>query len=141
MNKKLLWLFILAFLVASPAHAEETDPFVPQVSPPSSKSSGSSTSTSRNYSSNIIELDKYPLATYRLIGIIIAKSKKQEVAVLRSQDGQDYFVKLEDAIGKEGGIIKKINLENMVVEVGEEIKTITVGNKVIEAVDANKKVQ
>lgn len=130
MNKHLLMSIMLTALPLS-AMAVERDPFTPYISDNASaveESAPTPLSSQRAaYPSNIVELDKYPVSSFKLIGVVIAP--EESLAVVRAVDKNDYFIKVGQILGKEKGTVSSITQENMVVEVKDKLITLKVSNK------------
>lgn len=121
--------------VAFHVEAADRDPFTPYVD--SSNVTTSATgdkpagfnATEPVSSASVAQLDKHPVSTYKLIGIIVAP--ENTLAVVRGLDQAEYFVTEGDRLGKEGGVISAITLDNMMIEVGGDIVTMKVSNKLV----------
>lgn len=111
-------------LPAAFAQAEESrDPFQP-----ASWSSKATKSEAKDNQSIANPLLANPLATYILVGLAI--SKEQAIAVVKAPDTKDYFVKIGDILGKEGGHIESMNSDGITVNMENSIITIPVSNKI-----------
>lgn len=73
-------------------------------------------------------LEANPLAAYILVGVAI--SQEQAIGVIKAPDTKDYFVKVGDVLGKEGGHIEAMNSDGIAVNTGNNVITIPVSNKI-----------
>lgn len=126
-----LILGVVLLINSQPASAER-DPFAPYVSPDASATKAASAPVVKRDTStpNIVQLDKYALSSYSLIGIIV--SPDTSIAVVRGPDQQEYYVTVGDQLGKEGGVIEEVTIDRMVVENKDDVITLQVSNKVIQ---------
>lgn len=130
MSKYVIYVFAIFVICSQIPFAEARDPFAPAVSStirPKENTNRLVPDEPGVESSNIIALDKYLLATYKLIGVLASPDK--QIAVVRGPDRKDYFVTVGDVIGKEKGTIKEINVEHMLVSVNNKDITLVVSNR------------
>ena len=59
---------------------------------------------------------QHPVKSYILMGVVISKTVK--IALIRANNGDEYFIRLEHRLGNAGGIITDIN--GIGIEVTEE---------------------
>ena len=133
--RKVILTLLLAVFIPNFSLAQDRDPFAPYIAPEIATEKEKAP-VQRTYTSNTVELDKHPLKSYKLIGVIA--SNKKTLGVVRSVENRDYFVAVGDSIGKEGGVVEVLNIEKMGVVLNEKLVSIPVSNKIVE-VDPNAK--
>jgi Tfp pilus assembly protein PilP len=84
---------------------------------------------------NIDPTTRYPLSTYRVIGVINAP--KKSVAAIKARDRHDYYLTVGQKLGKEGAVITKISNDGVTLDAkGREIFIIVRNKFEIEDDDA-----
>lgn len=73
-------------------------------------------------------LERNSIYTYKVTGIMTSPDKA--IAVVKTIERQEFFVRRGDKLGKEGGVIDVINIEGISVVNDEEVIDIPVRNKV-----------
>lgn len=130
MNKHSILISCLCiFSFMAVAQAKQRDPFQPYAwnfSPEEEKSDASATNTDTQYALN--PLKNSPLHTFALIGVIVSKEKT--LAVIKTFGNKEFFVRVGDALGKEGGHIETIDSDGLTVNTGSAIIPIPVSNKI-----------
>lgn len=72
---------------------------------------------------------KYPIHTYKLVGVMISSQKA--IAMIKTQDNQEFIVRIGDEVGMEGGIIENISQNAIdVIDDSDNQTTIIVRNKI-----------
>ncbi len=113
----------LAMIPGAAFTADDRDPFVPY-----SASQGSSIAAPSAEGDDTMHAQmNFPVASYRLVGIVIAP--KESLAVVRGKDGRDYFLTKGDKLGKENGVVEEIKREGITVRIGESTVDMMVSNK------------
>ena len=64
---------------------------------------------------------QHPVKSYILMGVVISKSVK--IALIRANNGEEYFIRVGDLLGNAEGTITDINVSG--VEVSEENKVVS----------------
>ncbi len=64
---------------------------------------------------------QHPVKNYILMGVVISKSVK--IALIRANNGEEYFIRVGDLLGNAEGTITDINVSG--VEVSEENKVVS----------------
>ena len=66
-------------------------------------------------------LPQHPVKSYILMGVVISKSVK--IALIRANNGEEYFIRVGDLLGNAEGTITDINGSG--IEVSEENKVVS----------------
>lgn len=74
-------------------------------------------------------LQKFPVKEYTLMGIIA--SENGDVAMIRSVEGQEYFIHVGDLIGSNGGYVSNINGRGIEVKEKDRVVFLAVRNRSI----------
>lgn len=127
MNKKLLVLIALTVLPSFAETEELRNPFAPfPWDAPASDVAGSP-SDSKLSSPDAPPLLRDPVYFYKLAGVII--SPTESIALIRAKNKVDYFVKIGEAVGNEGGVISAISSQGITVDVSGKPINLTVSNR------------
>lgn len=73
-------------------------------------------------------LERDSVYNYKVVGIMASSEKA--LAVVKTMDRQEFFVRLGDKLGREGGVVDVINTDGVSVVNEEEVVDIPVRNKV-----------
>ena len=64
---------------------------------------------------------QHPVKSYILMGVVISKTVK--IALIRANNGEEYFIRMGDLLGSDEGTITDINASG--IEVSEENKVVS----------------
>jgi Tfp pilus assembly protein PilP len=127
MNKKLLVLITLATLPCYAIAEEIRNPFAPFPWDAPAQETGGTPDASKSSIPDAPPLLRDPIYFYKLAGVII--SPTDSIALIRTKSKLDFFVKVGETVGNEGGVISKISTEGITVDVNGKPIDLTVSNR------------
>ena len=72
-------------------------------------------------------LQQNPVASYTLMGVIVSANKS--IAMIKSSDGNEYFIHVGDLLGNAGGKVANIGRKGIEVEEKSQMLVLNVRNK------------
>lgn len=127
MNKKLLVLITLAALPCFAETEQIRNPFAPFPWDAPAQDAGGNPNAPQLSNPDAPPLLRDPIYFYKLAGIIV--SPTDSIALIRAKNKVDYFVKVGDAVGNEGGKISAISTDGITLDVNGKLMDLTVSNR------------
>jgi type IV pilus assembly protein PilP len=89
--------------------------------------SGSSAAEYVEDDTGVHPLQQYQVSSYTLVALI--SSKKAKIAMVKVKNGQEYFVRMNDALGNSSGRVTSFTKNGLEITQKDEVITLVVRNK------------